>query len=134
MPDEEQHRREIIDLAVAYCRIVDSGDFDSLRKVFTPAASAQLGGSGQSGIAEIMERLSTALGKFDSWEHHVDAHQVSVDGLSASASCSVRAVHVRPEGSSPRTDTIIGTYDDKLVHTADGWRISHRCLTVVDRW
>ena len=43
----------IIDLAVAYVRAVDAGDFEALADVFTPDAGAELGGEGQEGIDEI---------------------------------------------------------------------------------
>ncbi len=113
---------------LAYCRIVDEGDFDELRNVFTPDATAELGGSGQTGIDEILDRLSGALGRFVSWEHHVDEYEVSIDGELASARCSVHAVHVRPAGESPPTYLVVGSYEDRLVHTANGWRITHRSL------
>lgn len=134
MADEAQDRREIIELAVAYCRIVDSGDFEMLRDIFTPDATTELGGSGQSGIDQIIGRLSTALGKFDSWEHHIGDHEVTIDGDAATARCSVRAVHQRPFGESPPTDTVVGSYEDRIVRTAHGWRLSKRSLVVQDRF
>ena len=121
-------RQAIIDLTLEYCRIVDGGDFDELRTVFTPDATAALGGSGQAGIDEICDRLAQALDRFVRWEHHVDEHEVSIDGDRATARCSVRAVHFFPAGATPPTYVVVGTYEDRLVRTADGWRIVHRSL------
>lgn len=131
---EPEDSQEIIGLAVAYCQIVDNGDFGALRDIFAADATAELGGSGQNGIDEICDRLAVALGRFAGWEHQIEGHEVGIDGDTATASCSVRAVHFRPTGESPSTDTVIGTYQDKLVRTADGWRISHRTLVVLDRY
>jgi ketosteroid isomerase-like protein len=131
--DDADDRQAIIDLAVAYVRAVDDGDFDELRNVFTADATAELGGSGQTGIDEIGDRLSSALGRFVRWEHHLDDHEVVVDGDAATARCSVHAIHVRPAGESPPVSTVAGTYEDRLARTAAGWRITHRSLVVTHR-
>jgi ketosteroid isomerase-like protein len=123
----------IIDLTAAYCRFVDAGDFDALRSVFTPEATAELGGSGQHGIDEICDRLATALARFVRWEHHIEGHEVHVDGDMATSRCSVRGDHVRPAGETPPVYTIVGHYEDRLARTADGWRITHRSLVVIER-
>jgi len=128
MGDQAGDRQAIVALTIAYCRIVDGGDFNELRSLFTPDATAELGGSGQAGIDEIRDRLSSALEPFISWEHTVDEHEVHVDGDMATARCSVHAVHVRPAGELPLTYTVDGTYEDRLVRGADGWRIAHRSL------
>lgn len=128
MDDQAEDRQAIIDLTVAYCRILDRGDFAELANVFTPEASAELGGSGQTGFAEISERLSSALGKFVSWKHTISDHEVHVDGDHATSRCSVHAVHVRPAGERPTEYLVTGVYEDRLVRTRDGWRITYRSL------
>jgi len=133
MSDHADDRRAIVDLTLAYCRIVDAGDFGELRDLFAPDATAELGGSGQTGIDEIRDRLSTALAPFVSWEHFVDEHEVTFNGDAATARCAVRAVHVRPAGESPPTYVVHGTYEDRLARTAHGWRITHRSLVVTAR-
>jgi ketosteroid isomerase-like protein len=131
--DEADDRQAIIDLTAAYGRIVDSGDFGELRDLFTDDATTELGGSGQTGIDEICGRLSTALAPYVRWEHHLDDHEVAIAGNTATARCSVHAVHVRPAGESPPVYTVAGTYEDRLVRTAAGWRIAHRSLVVTHR-
>jgi hypothetical protein len=42
-------------------------------------------------------------------------------------------VHVRPDGESPPVYTVAGTYEDRLVRTAAGWRITQRSLVVTHR-
>ena len=133
MSDQADDRQAIIDLAVAYVRAVDAGDFDQLRNLFTADATAELGGSGQTGIDGICDRLSSALGRFVRWEHHLDDHEVVIDGDTATARCSLHAIHVRPAGESPPVYTVVGTYEDRLERTAAGWRITHRSLVVTHR-
>ncbi len=133
MSDEAADRQAIIDLAAAYGWAVDAGDFDELRNLFTTDATAELGGSGQNGIDEICDRLASALGRFIRWEHHLDDHEVTIDGDTATARCSVHAIHERPPGESPAVYTVVGTYDDRLARTAAGWRITHRSLVVTHR-
>lgn len=133
MSDAESDRKAIIDLAATYCRLVDASDFASLRDVFTPDASAELGGSGQAGIDEICGRLETALARFVRWEHHISDHHVELRGDVATARCTVRADHVRSPGEGARVYTVLGTYEDRLARTPAGWRITHRSLVVTDR-
>ncbi len=128
MDDQPSDRQAIINLTIAYCRIVDRGTFEDLRDLFTPDATAELSGSGQNGIDEICDRLATALAAFVSWQHVVDQHVVTIDGDRAIARCSVRAVHVRSADKMPREYTVVGTYEDRLVRSADGWRFTHRRL------
>ncbi|HUW01686.1 MAG TPA: nuclear transport factor 2 family protein [Acidimicrobiales bacterium] len=133
MSEPADDRQAIIDLTVAYGRAIDAGDFDALRELFTPDATAELGASGQTGIDEICERLATALAPYSRWAHQIGDHEVTVDGDSATARCSVHAIHVRPAGESPPIYTVSGTYEDRLVRTAVGWRITHRSLLVTKR-
>lgn len=125
--------KAIVDLAVAYAQAVDAGDFARLRRVFTPNATAQLGGTGQRSIDEICERLQVALGRFERWEHHLADHEVEITGDRATARCTVTAHHVRPGGELPSVYTIVGTYEDQLTRTDLGWRIAHRSLVVSHR-
>lgn len=129
----DDDRQAIIDLTEKYCLLVDAGDFDALRSVFAPDATAQMGGQGQQGIDEICDRLTTALAGFVRWEHHIEGHEVHVDGDVATSRCSVRGEHVRHAGETPPVYTVIGHYEDRLARTGDGWRITHRSLVVSER-
>lgn len=133
MRDQTDDRAAIIDLAVAYGQAVDDGDFDALRNLFTVDATAELGGSGQTGIDEICARLSAALSPYLRWEHHLGDHEVAIDGDTATARCSVHAIHFRREGESPPIYTVVGAYEDRLLRTGAGWRITHRSLVVTHR-
>lgn len=130
---EPADREAVVELARTYCSVVDAGAFGQLREVFLTDATAELGGSGQHGVDEIIERLEVALGRFESWEHTIGDHEVAIEGDRATARCELRAVHVPPPGGDVATDTVVGFYEDSLVRTAQGWRIAHRRLVVTDR-
>ncbi len=123
----------IVELTRAYGRALDTGHYEELRHVFTPGATARLSGSGQVGVDEIIDRVTTALAGFDRCEHHLADHRVEVTGDSATAGCSVRALHMRPAGQTPPVYRVIGSYQDRLVRTDAGWRITHRDLVVERR-
>ena len=124
----EDHRA-IIELTAVYCFALDEKDFETLRDVFLPEATAQLGSSSQDGIDEIIGRISGTLDRFDGSQHIVSTHQVAIDGDTATCRCYLYAQHMRPAGEEPPLLTVGGRYDDRLVRTADGWRIAHRTLT-----
>ncbi len=121
----------IVDLAVRYCWALDERNFDDLRQVFTPDATATLGGVDCAGIDAIIERVDRALTPLDASMHLVGSHQVAVDGDRATARCYLHAQHVRRGTEGGDNFVVAGIYDDRLVRTADGWRIAHRTLSTV---
>lgn len=124
--------RDIVAVAVRYCRSLDTKHFDGLRDVFTPDATAQLGNpTVLDGIDAIVDRCRTALERLDISQHLVGTHEVSVDGDSATHACYLQAQHVRASASGGANYLVGGRYTDDLVRTVDGWRISHRTLTVM---
>ncbi len=131
-------RQEIIDVTIAYCWALDTRDWAALSDVFTPDATAGLGGT-QAGLDQIIDRVSSALRPFPATQHIVTNHAISIDdsalressaireGSTATSRCYVQAVHVWESGE---LYTIGGRYEDRFVRSADGWRISHRDLIV----
>ena len=123
-PSAEQ---AIIDLTVTYCWALDSKNFEALASVFAQDATTGLGGS-QSGIAEIIERVSSALARFPTTQHIVTNHVIAINGDAATSRCYVQVQHVWESGD---LYTVGGRYEDQLSRTPAGWRITHRDLVVM---
>jgi SnoaL-like domain len=124
-----EDRQEITDLTIAYCWALDSKEFEDLRSIFVPEATAMLGGE-RSGIESIIERVTQALSSLDSSQHIISNHQIKVDGDSATCRCYLHAQHVRRAAEGSPNYIVAGRYIDRLTRTPEGWRIVRRDLLV----
>ena len=124
--------RDIVALAFRYCRALDTKDWPALANVFLPNATADLSsGVVLEGLDAIVTRIRDALHLLDDSQHLVGNHEVAVDGNTATHRCYLQAQHVRRAATGGPNYLVGGRYEDRLVRTADGWRISHRILTVM---
>ena len=124
--------KAIIDLTIAYTWALDTKQFGELRNIFTPDASAMLHGVGCDDADAIIARISGALTRLDATQHLIGNHQVSISGDTATCRCQLHSQHLKSGTDGGETYVIGGTYDDRLVRTTDGWRISHR--TMAETW
>jgi 3-phenylpropionate/cinnamic acid dioxygenase small subunit len=123
---------EIRQLAFRYCRALDTKDWTLLDDVFVADATAELGTSTTLvGIDAIRSRIRSALEHLDDSQHLVSNHEIAVDGDTATHRCYLQAQHVRRSAVGGPNYIVAGRYEDRLVRTGDGWRISHRTLTVM---
>lgn len=122
----------IVALTHAYCWALDSHRWDDLEQVFTPDATAVLGSPELRGVEAIKRRIEQALGSLDDSQHMVNTHEVRIDGDTATSRCYFHAQHVRraaaEQGTGGRHYIVAGRYEDRLVRTAEGWRIARREL------
>ena len=124
--------REIVQVALRYCRALDTKDWPLLDEVFLTDSTADLSsGTLLVGIEPIRERISTALGHLDDSQHLVGNHEVSVDGDAATHRCYLQAQHIRAAATGGPNYIVAGRYEDRFVRTEPGWRIAHRTLTVM---
>lgn len=124
--------REIVAVALRYCRALDTKDWPALSEVFEPTSTAQLGSPDLlEGLAAIVARVRAALEHLDLSQHLVGNHEVAVDGDEATHRCYLHAQHVRRSATGGPNYVVAGRYEDRLVRTAAGWRIAHRTLTVM---
>ncbi|MFK8024163.1 MAG: nuclear transport factor 2 family protein [Ilumatobacter sp.] len=124
--------RDIVAVALHYCRALDTKDWPALRDVFLPDATALLGRMPLlNGADAIIDRIRIALEQLDDSQHLVGNHEVVVDGDTATHRCYLQAQHVRavPDGSP--NYIIAGRYEDEMERTDAGWRIRHRTLTTM---
>ena len=124
--------KTIIDLTIAYTWALDTKQFDELRDVFTPDATGMLHGVACDDTEAIITRISGALTRLDASQHLIGNHQVRIDGDTATCRCQLQSQHVKRGTEGGETYIIGGTYEDRLVRTANGWRISHR--TMEETW
>jgi hypothetical protein len=121
-------REDIIDLAVRYTWALDTRNFEDLRNVFLPDATAMLRGVECNGVDEIIARVSGSILRLDRTQHLVGNHQVTVDGDTGTHRCHLQGQHVK-EGTPGGDNFIVaGFYDDRVVRAPDGWRIVHRLM------
>jgi ketosteroid isomerase-like protein len=124
--------RDIVAVALRYCRALDTKDWPALATVFLPDATADLSsGVDLVGLDAIVGRIRTALEHLDDSQHLVGNHEVEVDGDTATHRCYLQAQHVRRAAPGGANYLVGGRYEDRLVRTAQGWRIAHRTLTVM---
>lgn len=116
----------------AYCRLLDERDLDELmRRVYLPdAVDDRRRGTPLKGHPEIRAYFARAFEHVASTAHllsNVDI-EVSADGNTATAYSRVTAYHWLFGGEPVREAdfVVLGTYDDELVRTDDGWRIRRR--------
>ena len=82
--------------------------------------------SSATGVDEIIARIGGAILRLDHTQHLVGNHQVTVDGDTGTHRCHLQSQHVL-EGCEGGDNFIVGGYyEDRVVRTADGWRIAHR--------
>ena len=124
--------RDIRNVAFRYCRALDTKDWALLDEVFLPDATGQLGTpTTLVGIEAIRGRIQKALGHLDDSQHLVGNHEIDVTGDTATHRCYLQAQHIRADASGGPNYIVAGRYEDRLVRTANGWRIAHRTLTVM---
>jgi nitrogen fixation-related uncharacterized protein len=130
--DMNEDEKAIIDLTIAYTWALDTKQFDDLRNVFTPDATGMLHGVECDDADAIIARISGALVRLDASQHLIGNHQVRIDGDTATCRCQLQSQHVKRDTEGGDTYLIGGTYEDRLVRTPQGWRISHR--TMEESW
>ena len=124
--------RAIRNVALRYCRALDTKDWPLLDDVFLPDATAELGvPTTLEGIEAIRARIRGALEHLDDSQHLVGNHEIDVDGDTATHRCYLQAQHVRAAAVGGPNYIVAGRYEDRLVRTPEGWRIRHRTLTVM---
>jgi hypothetical protein len=124
--------REIVQVALRYCRALDTKDWPLLDDVFLPDSTADLSsGTLLVGIEAIRERIRTALGHLDDSQHLVGNHEVTVDGDTATHRCYLQAQHIRAAAKNGPNYIVAGRYEDRFVRADAGWRMAHRTLVVM---
>lgn len=123
--------RQITATLTRYATGIDSRDWALLATCFTDDAHGDYGAFGQfrSG-REIVDFMRPAHEDMGPTLHRLSNMVISGDGDRATARTYVDAL-LTAKDPAGETHRGIGVYDDELVRTTDGWRISRRKFTPV---
>jgi len=129
-------RAAIIDVMSAYATGLDARDWTLWRSIFVDEAVFDLSSwSGQparrldsdrvvAGQARIFAELAVT-------QHFITNHRIVIEGDRARVLAHMRAEHWSDvPGPGRGRYTMFGYYDDKLIRTANGWKIAEMQLNV----
>jgi hypothetical protein len=116
-------RAEITDLFVNLGRCLDDHDFDGLKDILTEDVVGTTPGGTQEGRDALIAQARANHEGYERLAHQFSSILVDVQGDTA----TVRAYVAGSFGHADRPEPVrllVGQYRNKLVRTAQGWRIS----------
>lgn len=118
----------IANLKAAYCRLLDTKDWEGWGRLFTEDFLLDVTGSGgevlrgrDAVVASVRGSIGTAR-----TAHQVHFPEIAIDGDTATA---IWPMQDRVVWDGGRALTGWGHYHERYVRTADGWRIAEQKLT-----
>ena len=125
---EISDRMEIQDLMVRYSYAIDSRNWDALDDVFTADAFIDYSvfGGSTGDLPSTKEFLASAMPMFGSLQHMVSGTTITIDGDTAETKTQCHNPMTIGDGDDADLMVCGLWYVDKLVRTADGWRIKER--------
>jgi hypothetical protein len=128
---EISDRLEIQQLMVDYSTAIDTKQFDSLDRVFTPDAyiDYRVTGGTEGRFPEVKAWLVEVLPNFPAYMHLLGNFDVRVDGDKASS----RTMCFNPMVFNEEAKQVLFVgiwYEDEFVRTSDGWRMTRRVETM----
>lgn len=121
-------RQAIIDLSAGYCEGVDRLDRDKLLSVFTEDALCEGPNYKYQGHQEIASMIPILDDMFHYAWHAIHNVSVRLDGDTAVAETYCTARHLK-RGATPEVGEVLTMtirYQDRVLRTGSGWKISHR--------
>jgi len=129
-PADREVREDVAELLVRYAAGIDRRDWALLRSCFTDDCQLDYGDvarwSSGDEVTDWMRKTHEPLGHT---LHRITNPSVVVDGETVTARSYVDAVVLGPDNA--RGAHVLGFYDDVVVRTDQGWKISRRRFTVV---
>ena len=128
---EISDRLEIESLLVRYCTAIDTKQFDDLDSVFIPDAFIDYTSAGgvKGKFPEVKKWLSEVLSLFSMTQHSVSNFVIKIEGDHATSRCAFYNPMELAPTEDEKTRKLMffgGYYNDILIRTDDGWRISQR--------
>ena len=121
-------RQAITNVCVQYARALDTLDWALLERCFTADPVFVHPGGRLEGFEQILARTSAALAPLTQTQHLLGniTPRLDPDGESAACSTYFHAQHRRAGTPGGDLYVIAGRYDDTVLRTPAGWRISER--------
>lgn len=125
--EEISDRLEIQQLLVDYSTAIDTRRFDDLDRVFTSDAyiDYRVTGGIDGRYPEVKAWLKQVLPNFPAYSHMLGNFDIRIDGDTATA----RTICFNPMvfDGEPKQILFVGIwYEDELLRTPDGWRMTKR--------
>ena len=109
-----------------YAVAVDTLHWELFDRVFTPDIAIDFGGPAAfAGLDTLKAAFAAIHAPFRATQHFTSNHHIAVSGDEATCLSYVRGVFVRDVPGGAMFEST-GWYDDRLVRTPEGWRISWR--------
>ena len=122
----------IVNVVNLYAAALDCQQWELFDQVFTADAEADFGGPARWGDRAALKRDFAAIhAPFDATQHVTPNHQVTGDADHANCLSYVVGRFIRPVAEGGNMFESGGWYDDRLVRTAEGWRIASRTCRMV---
>ncbi len=126
-----QDERSINAVLIAYATAIDTRDWALFRSCFTADCKADYGDFGSwtdvTGLTDYMREAHSRLGPT---LHRISNIRMSGVQGGATAHCYVDALLCQMNEAGP-VHRGIGSYEDFLVRTGDGWRIARRNFKLI---
>jgi hypothetical protein len=118
----------IASLKAAYCRLLDTKDWEGWGRLFTEDFELDVTGSGGEVIRGRDAVVASVRGSIDAARtaHQVHFPEIAIDGDEATA---IWPMQDRVVWDGGRALTGYGHYHERYVRTAEGWRIAAQRLT-----
>lgn len=118
----------IANLKAAYCRLLDTKDWEGWGRLFTEDFLLDVTGSGGEvlrGRDAVVESVRGSIGTAKT-AHQVHFPEIVIDGDTATA---IWPMQDRVVWDGGRALTGWGHYHERYIRTADGWRVAEQKLT-----
>ncbi|HUB55259.1 MAG TPA: nuclear transport factor 2 family protein [Mycobacterium sp.] len=122
---EREDQQDIAAVLLCYATGIDRRDWQLFRTVFTEDCELDYGEIGSfKGVDAVTEFMQQAHAMAGHTMHRLTNQVIAVDGDTAEARTYVDALIMLSDNSSGVNAA--GFYDDELVRTDDGWRVTRR--------
>jgi hypothetical protein len=125
-PNVITDERDILRVLVRYATAIDTKNYELLRQVFCPRGQFEYPDRLYEDLDELIAIMDPWHARLDATQHRLFNHVIDVDGDTATHTCYVEACFVEYAAPGPDYLRVHGRYEDRLVRTPDGWRISAR--------